>query len=107
MESECQQGSGGTENEAETCKSIPFADVPPHLGVGPYPATYEDSEAECIFPFIFNGTKYTSCALYNIDGLTFPVFLCPIRTIKGQYADDGTPWYTVDDMRSVGKCSFG
>ena len=103
--SECKMGSGGSQNTSSSCKSIPFADVPPHLGTGSYPQTFEDSEADCIFPFIFNGTKYTSCALYNINGLTFPVFLCPIRTIKGQYEDDGTPWYTVDDMRAVGMSS--
>ena len=81
---------------------MPDFKIPRHVGLGPYPETFEDSEVDCIFPFIFNGTTYTSCALYNVEGLISPVFLCPVRTIKGQYTSDGIPWFTVDDIITIG-----
>ena len=61
----------------------------------------EGLEQECIFPFIFEGIRYDTCALYDIEDLLFPVFRCPVRTIKNQYSEDGIPFYTVEDFVSV------
>ena len=100
---ECLTGTGVQETPtSKTCKTVPDMQTGRYLGVDLFPASYEDSETECIFPFIFNGTTYTSCALYNVDGLTFPVFMCPVRTIKNQYTSDGTPWYTAEDLITLG-----
>ena len=103
-ESECVTGTGEKETPTnKTCKTVPDMQTGRVIGVDLFPATYEDSETECIFPFIYNGTTYTSCALYNVDGLTYPVFMCPIRTIKDQYTSDGTPWYKAEDLITLGK----
>ena len=40
-------------------------------------------EARCIFPYYIDGQEYTGCTQTEIQDFTKPVFICPIRTIKG------------------------
>jgi len=109
IEYECLNGSGSTDaynpqsnannTELTECKNVPNQYNLQHPGVEFN--SLEPREADCIFPFIFNGTKYDSCVIFEIEGLVFPVFVCPIRTIRGQRSEDGVPIYTVDDIRAA------
>ena len=51
-------------------------------------------EARCLFPFTLNGESHSSCIMREIEDFTQPVFMCPIRTVKGagpsgtDYTDD-------------------
>ena len=60
-------------------------------------------EAPCLFPFTLNGESHNSCIMQEIEDFTQPVFMCPIRTVKGagpsgtDYTDDHVTYLGVRD----------
>ena len=45
---------------------------------------YGHPSGSCIFPFIFNETRYSSCTFYSLQNINLPISLCPQHSIKGK-----------------------
>ena len=98
---DCHDGHGDiTEVTAEVCRTTPSGDNWD---------TREGIEAECIFPFTFNGVEHNSCILGTEETFTRPVFLCPIRRIKkydGTSGTDYTDQHLNGEIGGIGRVLF-
>ena len=72
---DCLTGHGDiTEVTDKDCRSNPSQS---------WQDTRDGIEAKCLFPFSLNGESHDTCLMSAVEDFTRPVFLCPIRTVKG------------------------
>ena len=79
VDPDCLNGNGNIDDvTAKVCRTTPTRSraFPSYIIVN------DRAEAQCIFPFSFDGEKNMGCLVSGIEGFTLPVFRCPIRTIK-------------------------
>ena len=89
IDPDCSKGQGNPSDE-DICRNAPDKE--------------EEPEVPCIFPFYLDNVEQNSCVLNtNLESFTIPVFLCPIRSVRGQEingvlsftrADLGSSYYT-------------
>ena len=102
-EPECEQGIGGgnTERETRECRSVPgsvsnifdqFAQSNLLFQI----AAATESEAECIFPFYWEGQLYEECTMLEHDRFLYRTFYCPVLNTTNKI--NGINSFTFDDF---------
>ena len=89
---DCDQGTGNPEDDnVDECFNIPG-----QILIN-FPTVQDDVQTKCIFPFILNDIKYSTCILLDQNGFVTPVFRCPIRSVKNQKIGNSYS-YTQDQL---------
>ena len=100
---ECTRGIGDVEDvkqiEAKNCRDVP-------LSYFDFEATFSNEtelqELPCIFPFYLDGVRIDeTCVQFNLGGLNYPVFTCPVRNITTKHPGTNINCYITTNLTSL------
>ena len=79
VDEECSTGYGDPDDVTQTDEKI--CRTNPKL-YDPYGRGF--LELPCIFPYYVDGVLFESCTQFDVGGLNYPVFACPVRNVTSK-----------------------